>query len=208
MIVNIIQNIYFFIFSGIAIISSLIVIFAPNPVHSVLALILVFFNSALLVLLLDLEFFAVIFVIIYIGAIMVLFTFIIMMLDIKKVSFYVNLRYYFLISGFVLINLALVILVLVNYDLVSLNTESGFIGYINWFQLINETSSIFAIGSVLYTFFYFFLMLAGLVLLVAMIGAIVLTIVEGDSISNKRQLLHKQVNVSPTKAVFLVKDTN
>lgn len=70
----IIFNIFFFFFSGLAIISSFLVVFSKNPVHSVLFLILVFLNSAFIILLLDLEFFAVLLIIIYIGAVMVLFT--------------------------------------------------------------------------------------------------------------------------------------
>jgi NADH-quinone oxidoreductase subunit J len=101
----------------------MMVILTSNPVYSALFLILVFFNSGLLILLLDLEFLALIFILIYIGAIMVLVLFVIMMLDIKQTTLYLNMSYYFFISGFFLIILASEFLYFISSDLTSFQTN-------------------------------------------------------------------------------------
>jgi NADH-quinone oxidoreductase subunit J len=103
----------------LAVVSALMVVLSANPVYSALFLISVFFNSALLILLLDLEFLSIIFIIIYIGAIMVLFLFIIMMLDIKQTTIYLNVQYYFFMSGLVLIILSFEFLGFLSIDLIN-----------------------------------------------------------------------------------------
>lgn len=102
------------------------VIIGDNPVYSALFLILVFFNSGLIVLLLDLEFLALIFILIYIGAIMVLVLFVIMMLDIKQTSLYINRIYYFLVSGFFLITLGGEFLYFISSDIISSHENNSY----------------------------------------------------------------------------------
>lgn len=96
-------TLFFYLFTSLALVSAVLVILCNNPIYSALFLIGVFFNVSLLVLLLDLEFLALIFILIYIGAIMVLFLFILMMLDIKQTTNYLSLYYSFFLSGLILI---------------------------------------------------------------------------------------------------------
>lgn len=198
-----IHSFFFFFFSALAIISAVSVIFVNNPIYAILYLISVFFNSALLLLLLDLEFFAVTFIIIYIGALMVLFLFVIMMLDIRQTSLYIDIKYYFCISGLIIIALFFSIIYLINEDFILDLPEGLKDNYINWFNSCVEYSSISVLGSYLYTFFAFYFLMAGLILLVAMVGAIILTL--SPIPTNKRQFLYNQVYRSPKDAVFLVK---
>ena len=146
---------FFFLFSSIALVSAIMVILSLNPVYSALFLILVFFNSGLLILLLDLEFLALIFILIYIGAIMVLVLFVIMMLDIKQTTIYLNMSYYFFISGLFLIVLGGEFLYFISLDLTyfQINTFST---YLNWFSLVLELSNLRTLGVYLYTYFSFF----------------------------------------------------
>lgn len=194
---------FFFLFSSIALLSAIMVILSSNPVYSALFLILVFFNSGLLILLLDLEFLALIFILIYIGAIMVLVLFVIMMLDIKQTAIYLNMSYYFFISGFFLILLGGEFLYFISLDLTyfQINTLTT---YLNWFSLVLELSNIRNLGVYLYTYFSFFILLAGLILLIAMLGAISLTLEDTMSISNKQQQLFKQLNIDPKKSIFYI----
>jgi NADH:ubiquinone oxidoreductase subunit 6 (subunit J) len=201
---NFLLQLFFYFFSSLSIISAFMVILSSNPVYSALFLVSVFFNSALLILLLDLEFLAIIFIIIYVGAIMVLFLFIIMMLDIKHITVYVNVYYYFFISGLVLMLFIIEFLGFLSIDLVT-DIENGNIPwtYTNWFSLVVETSNLRSIGSYLYTYFSFFFIMAGVILLVAMIGAISLTL--ETTTDTKQQLLYKQVNTNPKDSLFYVK---
>jgi NADH-quinone oxidoreductase subunit J len=198
-----ILSLFFYLFSVLAIISSFMVILSSNPVYSALFLVSVFFNSSLLILLLDLEFLSIIFIIIYIGAIMVLFLFIIMMLDIKHITVYLNVYYYFFISGLALVILTAEFLGFLSIDLIVDSKEYLFSNYINWFSLITESSNLKTLGSYLYSYFSFFFILAGIILLIAMIGAISLTL--GSDTLNKQQLLHKQVNLEPKESLFYLK---
>jgi len=200
-----ILSLFFYLFSSVTLISSIMVILSSNPVYSALFLVLVFFNSALIVLLLDLEFLALIFVIIYIGAIMVLVLFIIMMLDIKHTAIYLNVQYYFFISGLFLVFLSSEFLYFLNLDLVSIRFYFKK-DYLNWFGLILEFSNIKTLGTYLYTYFSFFLLMAGLILLIAMIGAITLTVEDFSTKSDsKHQLLFKQVTAHPKDSLFYYK---
>jgi NADH-quinone oxidoreductase subunit J len=198
-----ILTLFFYLFSTLAISSAVMVVLVNNPVYAVLFLILTFFNSAILVLLLNLEFLAIIFVIIYIGAIMVLFLFIVMMLDIKQSVFYLNFKYYFFISGVVLFILTNEFLYILSQDLLLAVSPDKFLNYTDWFSLTLESPAIKVLGTYLYTKFFFFFILAGLILLVSMIGAISLTLNESNSLG--RQILYKQVYNDPKKSIFYVK---
>ena len=163
-----IATIAFYLFATLTIASSVAVIFARNPVHSVLWLIVAFFNAAGLMLLVGAEFIAMLLVIVYVGAVAVLFLFVVMMLDID----FAQLR-----SGFTR-NLPfgiIIALVLLVEMVIALFAHSAGPAFGN--RAIAEASqpNIVALGQLLYSRYLFPFELAGLILLVAMIGAIVLT---------------------------------
>ncbi len=156
----------FYLFATMTIVSAVAVIFARNPVHSVLWLILAFFNAAGLMLLVGAEFIAMLLVIVYVGAVAVLFLFVVMMLDVD----FASLR-----SGFTR-NLPfglLVALVLLAEIVIAVSARNAGPG---GSEIPDSTQpNIVALGEVLYSRFLFPFEIAGLILLVAMIGAIVLT---------------------------------
>ena len=163
-----IASIAFYLFATLTIASALAVIFARNPVHSVLWLIVAFFNAAGLMLLLGAEFIAMLVVIVYVGAVAVLFLFVVMMLDIDFASlrrgFTSNLPFGIIIA---LVLLAEVIIAVISWK--AGPTLSG--REVPTARIPN----IVALGQLLYSRYLFAFELAGLILLVAMIGAIVLT---------------------------------
>jgi NADH-quinone oxidoreductase subunit J len=167
----IIYSLFFYVFSALLVISSLIVVSVKNPVHSVLWLIFAFFNAAGLFILIGAEFLAMTLVIIYVGAVAVLFLFVVMMLNINftklKEGFHKQLPICTLIALILLTDLFLMISKSSEAKQV-LNPSLPFIDFKN---LTNSH----AIGSVLYTKFMPVFLIAGLILLVAMISAIVLT---------------------------------
>lgn len=152
--------------------TGLFVFLAENPVHSVLFLILTFFNSSAILLLLNAEFLALIFIIIYVGAIAVLFLFVVMMLNIKVATTSNTFKpLIFLVSIVLIIQLFLFL----EKSFTSWNFQSG-----DFFQdlglIFDITNNIEVIGQTLYNSFIIPFLLAGLILLVAMIGAINLTL--------------------------------
>ena len=160
------------------------VIAAKNPVHSVLFLILAFFNSAGLFILLGAEFLAMILVVVYVGAVAVLFLFVVMMLDVDFAEFRQGFLQYLpiggLVGGILLVELVMVLGgALLVPESVAAPTPP-----------IAEVSNTAAIGALLYTRYIFFFQMAGLVLLVAMIGAIVLTL--QHKVGVKRQDISRQ----------------
>ena len=187
---------FFYLFAGVMIASAFMVIAARNPVYSVLFLILAFVNAARLFLLMGAEFLAMILVIVYVGAVAVLFLFVVMMLDVD----FAELRQGFLqylpvgtvIGVIFLIELVLVLGAWV-VDPAVLRTPMAAIPPAD--RLTNTQ----AIGRVLYTQYFYFFQAAGLVLLVAMIGAIVLTLRERVGV--KRQDISRQVARTQDTAV-------
>jgi NADH-quinone oxidoreductase subunit J len=185
----------FYLFSFIMIASAVMVVAARNPVHSVLFLILAFFNSAALFLLLGAEFLAMILVVVYVGAVAVLFLFVVMMLDIDFVALRQGFLQYLPLGGLIgVILLAELSLVVGGWAVggemrTALPAPTGH-------------SNTEAIGHVLYTDYIFYFQTAGLVLLVAMIGAIVLTLRTRPGV--RRQSISAQVNRRPSDAIDLV----
>ncbi len=165
-----IQVFAFYLFATLVVASGAMVILARNPVHSVLWLILAFFNAAGLMVLLSAEFIAMLLVIVYVGAVAVLFLFVVMMLDIDFAALRAGFVNYFPLGGAI----ALVLLV----ELV-LGVGAWKAGAIDLGRrtapVPDATPNIEAIGQLLYTRYIFLFEAAGLILLVAMIGAIVLT---------------------------------
>jgi len=177
------MNFLFYLFSSFMLLSGIMVIQARNPVHSVLFLILVFFNAAGLLLLLHLDFFALIFLVVYVGAIAVLFLFVVMMLNIKLAEITEKKLRYVPIGGLLGLLFLFEILVIVDNDLIPLlsyNNIQAFqeyqhVGFINWVDVVHIVTNIHALGNVLYTYYFYYFLMASIILLVAMIGAIVLT---------------------------------
>lgn len=182
---------FFYLFSIMAIASAMLVITMKNPVHSVLFLILCFFNAAGLFVLSGAEFLAMILVVVYVGAVAVLFLFVVMMLDVDFTELRSGMLNYLPVGGVIgLILLVELVLMLTTWSLPAGHsvTASG--------DTVQNTR---ALGLVLYTKYVYFFQTAGLILLVAMIGAIVLTLRHRTGI--KRQNIAAQVARGPATAV-------
>ena len=192
----ILQPIFFYVFSVVTVAAAFMVIASRNPVHSVLFLILAFFNAAGLFILLGAEFLAMILVVVYVGAVAVLFLFVVMMLDVDFTELRQGFLQYLPIGAIVgLILLVELILVLGGM----LVTPEAVAGAASPTPPLGQMSNIGAIGELLYTRYIFFFQMAGLVLLVAMIGAIVLTL--RHKVGIKRQVIAVQVARTPATAV-------
>ena len=168
----IIQALAFYLFAAVAVASGVMVISARNPVHSVLFLILAFFNAAALFVLMGAEFLAMVLVIVYVGAVAVLFLFVVMMLDINYVELRQGFLQYLPIGG--LIGLVLLIELVLVFGAWVVAPEAG-TAIADPTPALVETTNAHALGAVLYTKYAYLFQAAGLILLVAMIGAIVLT---------------------------------
>ena len=181
----------FYIFSFVMLLSSLMVISTKNPVHSVLFLILAFLNAAGIFVILHAEFLAMILIIVYVGAVAVLFLFVVMMLDIKTTIEKSNILQYLpigLFIGFVFIAELVIVLINTKLELSNMQILSN---PLNKFAELSNTK---AIGSILYTDYILHFQLAGVILLVAMIGSIVLTLRERTGV--KRQSVLEQLSRS------------
>jgi NADH-quinone oxidoreductase subunit J len=196
-----IVNLAFYIFSSVLILSALIVISSRNPIYSVLFLILAFFNSAALFLLSNAEFLAMLLVIVYVGAVALLFLFVIMMLNIEFKSKSI-LKTKYLITGLVVaIILFVEILLVVNSIDISISANE-LVDISKTHMMTNETNTA-QIGKILYTDFFLHFQLAGLVLLVGMIGSVVLAHRHKEDL--KRQNITKQVSRKRKDSVKIVK---
>ncbi len=165
------QAIAFYFFSAIMLASALMVIASRNPVHSVLFLIVVFFNAAGLFVLLGAEFLAMILVVVYVGAVAVLFLFVVMMLDIDFTELKSGAQQYVLVGAGV--GIVLLLELIGGTSLWTFSAASpGELAH----QTPARISNTAALGQILYTDYIYYFQIAGLVLLVAMIGAIVLTL--------------------------------
>ena len=167
-----IASLAFYLFAGVTVGSAMMVITARNPVHSVLFLILTFFNAAALFVLLGAEFLAMILIVVYVGAVAVLFLFVVMMLDINMVRLREGFLQYLPIGGVIGLILLVEISVVIGGWSLSPETMAAAATPIPDLATASNTE---AIGFVLYTDYVYLFQTAGLVLLVAMIGAIVLT---------------------------------
>ena len=193
-------TITFYLFAIIAIIGALNVILQRNPVHSVLWLILTFFNSAALFVLLGAEFIAMILVVVYVGAVAVLFLFVVMMLDINIVMIREGFLKYLPVAGIV------ITIFLIELATVFIGSFSGEDIYVLIKEPIPDSSKVTnteSIGNVLYTDYIYLFQSAGIVLLVAMIGAIVLTHRRRPGM--RRQDISSQINRNPDNTLEVVK---
>ncbi|MFP4519379.1 MAG: NADH-quinone oxidoreductase subunit J [Oceanicaulis sp.] len=176
----------FYILSAIAILSALMVVSVKNPVRAVLFLILTFFAAAGLFVILGAEFLAMILVIVYVGAVAVLFLFVVMMLDIDfaalKAGFIENAP----LGGLVALALA-GILAVTGFAWVTADSAASNLAA----PTPEGVDNVAALGALIYDDYVLYFQLAGLILLVAMIGAIVLTLRQRDGV--RRQDMHRQV---------------
>ena len=179
----VLQAVFFYLFAAICVASAFMVIAARNPVHSVLFLILAFVNAAGLFVLLGAEFLAMILIVVYVGAVAVLFLFVVMMLDVDFVELRQGFLTYLPVGGLVgIVVLAELLLVLGGWAFApeTVTTAPAL-----------DISNTEALGELIYTRYVYFFQAAGLVLLVAMVGAIVLTLRHRENV--KRQSIPEQV---------------
>lgn len=190
------EAIFFYLFAFVGVAAAFMVISARNPVHSVLYLILTFFNASALFLLTGAEFLAMILLVVYVGAVAVLFLFVVMMLDVDFAELKQGTLHY--APGGALVGLILaaeLIIVLGGYTFVP--------------ELANQASqptpaladrhNTAAIGDILYTDYVYFFQIGGLILLVAMVGAILLTLRHKPDV--RRQDVSEQVRRTPATAI-------
>jgi NADH-quinone oxidoreductase subunit J len=198
------QSILFYFFASFLITSSIMVVTTTNAVYSIFFLILVFCNATFLLLLLNVEFLALTLILVYIGAVAVLFLFVVMMLDIKQIDKNEKNIFFLLpinlIIGFImLISIYLILFKDLTYNL----TENIYdFNHFNWFDILTPLSNIELIGQFLYTFGFFYFIQAGIILLLAMIGAIVLTMQKGQAI--RRQHISEQLSRQIVNSFFVI----
>lgn len=196
----ILKALFFYLFAGVTVASAFMVIASRNPVHSVLFLILAFVNASGLFILLGAEYLAMLLIVVYVGAVAVLFLFVVMMLDVDFVELRQGFLQYMPIGGLV----GLIMLVELLMGIGAWVIAPDLLGHGSQpTPPIDQVSNIEAIGQVLYTKYIFFFQAAGLVLLVAMIGAIVLTLRHKEGV--KRQDIAAQVARNKASAIEIRK---
>ena len=182
----------FYFFASFLIVTCISVIFSKNPVNSVLFLVLAFLNSTFLFILIGAEFVGIILAIVYIGAVAILFLFVVMMLDIQTTTLMFNIKRYIPLASL----FAGVILAEIIYLTVFKSSKS------NLSEIVRSSNNTEEIGNVLYTKYFIDFQLSGVVLLLAMIGAIVMTHIYRPSI--KRQNIDKQNSTYSKDRIKLV----
>jgi len=192
----VLQGLAFYLFAGITLASAVMVISARNPVHSVMYLILAFFNAAGLFVLMGAEFLAMILVIVYVGAVAVLFLFVVMMLDINVVEMRQGFLQYLPIGG--LIGLILVVELVLVFGGWAFAPEASSIA-LHPAPPPDQVTNTDALGRLIYTEYVYLFQAAGMVLLIAMIGAIVLTLRQREGV--RRQRIAVQIGRTRDEAV-------
>ncbi len=195
----ILQAIAFYIFAAVIVAAGFMVIAARNPVHSVLFLILAFFNAAGLFVLLGAEFLALILVIVYVGAVAVLFLFVVMMLDIDFVELRQGFLQYLPVGA--LIGLVVLLELMLVLSVTSIAPEVASVAAFPAPPVAQQTNT-GALGDIIYTNYIFLFQASGIVLLIAMIGAIVLTLRTREGV--RRQVIADQVGRRREDGVELV----
>ncbi|MPY75278.1 MAG: NADH-quinone oxidoreductase subunit J [Alphaproteobacteria bacterium] len=196
----IIQALAFYVFAFVAVAAGVMVIASRNPVHSVLFLILAFFNSAALFVLLGAEFLAMILVVVYVGAVAVLFLFVVMMLDINFAALRQGFLQYLPIGALIgIVLLAELVFVFASWTfspdvaaVIAAPTPAA-----------AQVSNTHALGRLIYTHYVYLFQAAGLILLVAMVGAIVLTLRHREGV--RRQSIARQVARRREDSIEVVK---
>ena len=189
-----ILNLLYFFFSSVLLISSLMIITVQSSVYSVVFLVLSFVSSAGLLFLIECEFFALLFIIVYVGAIAVLFLFVVMMLDVKTITTSRDSLKYFPFGIFVGI-----LLLMQMTSIISAQYEPSYVDFVmnncyqDWYEKIDSLTEIEALGQVLYTHYVLQFLIAGLILTLAVIGAVVLTVNLSEK-KSQSQIITKQLS--------------
>jgi NADH-quinone oxidoreductase subunit J len=194
----ILAALFFYLFAGVCVAAAFMVIAARNPVHSVLFLILAFVNAAGLFVIMGAEFLAMILIVVYVGAVAVLFLFVVMMLDVDFAELRQGFLNYLPVGALVGVVFLVELLLVVAAWAIAPGVPQQITAPIPPADVYTNTE---ALGLVLYTRYIYFFQVAGLVLLVAMIGAIVLTLRHKPGV--KRQSIAAQVARSPATAIEL-----
>lgn len=190
----------FYSFAMFALLSAFMVVTLSNAVHSVLFLIVVFCNVASLLLILGTEFFSFLFLIVYVGAIAVLFLFVVMMLNVKTNPIGINV--------FSIIPIGLISFVIISTQIWStlenhfFKVQNSYLKYILWPVENNQLTNVEVVGTVLYTKYSLLFIFCGFILLVAMIGAIVLTMHQRPI--SKKQEISNQLLRDPRGAIKFI----
>jgi len=196
----ILPALFFYLFAGICVASAFMVVAARNPVHSVLYLILAFVNAAGLFVLLGAEFLAMILIVVYVGAVAVLFLFVVMMLDVDFAELRQGFLSYLPVGVFVGAIVLVELLLVVGGWVIGPAVPKAITSPI---PNMTEVTNTEALGLVLYTRYVYYFQAAGVVLLVAMVGAIVLTLRHKERV--KRQDMAAQVRRTKAQAMEVVK---
>jgi NADH-quinone oxidoreductase subunit J len=194
----ILTAIFFYLFAAICVASAVMVIASKNPVHSVLFLILAFVNAAGLFVLMGAEFLAMILIVVYVGAVAVLFLFVVMMLDVDFAELRQGFLTYLPIGALIGAVLLAELLMVVGVWVIGPNVATT-----APIPAMSDVSNTQALGLVLYTRYVFFFQTAGVILLVAMVGAIVLTLQHKPNV--RRQVIADQVARNRASAIDIVK---
>jgi NADH-quinone oxidoreductase subunit J len=203
----------FYLFSILALLSAFCTVTSKNPIHSVLFLVFVFFNTAGLLILLGAEFLAMLFLIVYVGAVAVLFLFVMMMLNVKISEASSTIYRYLPIGLFLSILFLFEIFLIIEGDLKSVDSvifiqsehkilQTEFLVNTSWIDSVISPTNVDVIGSVLFTYYSYFFIMASVILLVAMIGAIALTLHRRSDV--RRQDIYRQLQRDFEGATYLV----
>ncbi len=196
----IVSSIFFYLFSFVAIASAFMVISCKNPVHSVLFLILTFVNAAGLFIMTGAEFLGLLLIVVYVGAVAVLFLFVVMMLDVDFAELREGYLQYMPVGAFVGLIVLIELLAVIGSWVTAPGATSSQVAPI---PDVADARNIEALGNILYTDYIFFFQLSGMILLVAMVGAIVLTLRHKEGV--RRQNIAEQVARDPDTAIELRK---
>lgn len=185
------MNFLFFCFAFFSLFAATMVILSKNPIHSVLYLLLVFLNSSGIMILIGADFLGLIFIMVYLGAIAVLFLFVVMMLNIQMIEWHDYLYRYLPIGGFLWVCLVLEFAYLLSNEFThSVSTSVTLPQFTRWIDTLYRLTNVEVIGQLTYTVFSVGFVMASLILLVAMVGAIVLTMYSRSTM--RRQSIAEQ----------------
>src|ERR1043166_6782567 len=190
----IVAALFFYLFAGICVASAFMVIAAKNPVHSVLYLILAFVNAAGLFVMMGAEFLAMILIVVYVGAVAVLFLFVVMMLDVDFAELRQGFLNYLPVGALIGIVVLIELLLVVGSWVIGPGVPKAITSPTPPADMVTNTE---ALGRVLYTQYVYFFQAAGVVLLVAMIGAIVLTLRHRVPVSGRTRPCRSRARVRP-----------
>jgi NADH-quinone oxidoreductase subunit J len=176
---------------------------SKNPVHSVFFLVLVFFSATALLILLEVDYLAMVLLIVYVGAIAVLFLFVIMLLNLKVVELQENFYRYLPLSGFLALIFLLEVFLLLQKEFNGLSFWSTGLDYFSWINsFFDFGTSLDKLSVLIYNYFFFLFILCGLLLFVAMIGAIVLTVFQSSYVKKQDIIIQLQRDIKKTVVVL------